>query len=254
MNNYTPDNNLSDQQSSGRSRRIVGRLIIGLVVVVVGLFVFAFISAWWDVRRGKIPPELLEQILSQGGFTAIDNPVAGNGSSIDPRLLYTDDDPAKGNPNAKIKIVEFSDFQCPFCRQAFPVIRELLEKYPNDIYFIYRDFPIDQIHPQARLAAEAGECAQDQGLFWPLHDQLFINQDKMSLNDILKYARSVGIDMDKFAQCLTSKKYAQEVEDDLQTGLRAGVKGTPTFFVNGQKIEGAVPLSVWEKIIESLIK
>ncbi len=251
MKDYSLPNN-QPRRSSGRAKKIILGTVISLVAVVVGLFVFAFVSAWWDVRQGKIPPELLDQILSEGGFTAIDNPAANSNLAIDPSLLYTDDDPAKGNPNAKIKIVEFSDFQCPFCRQAFPVIRELLEKYPDDIYFIYRDFPIDQIHPQARLAAEAGECAQDQGLFWPLHDQIFINQDRMGLNDILKYAQSVGMDMNKFAECLTSKKYAQEVEDDLQTGLRAGVKGTPTFFVNGQKIEGAIPFSVWERIIESL--
>ncbi len=230
-------------------------ITIFLVIALIIIFLLVvFLSAWWNVRQGNIPPEIREQLLRNGKFTTLkDSDDLTQSKDVNWELLYTKDDPALGNPDASIKIVEFSDFQCPFCREAFPIIKELLKKYSDQVYFIYRDFPIDAIHPQARLAAEAGECAQDQGLFWPLHDKMFANQDKLGLSNILQYAREVGVDMDKFADCLTKERYAKEVEQDLQDGILVGVDGTPTFFVNGNKIEGVIPLSVWEKIINSLI-
>ncbi len=229
-------------------------VIFLIVAFIVGSFIFAFLSAWRNVKQGNIPPEIREELLRGGKFTTLDKGGDLVGSKdANWEFLYTGDDPSLGNPDAPIKIVEFSDFQCPFCREAYPIIKELLEKYSDQVYFIYRDFPIDAIHPQARLAAEAGECAQDQKLFWPLHDKMFDNQNRLSLSNILQYASEVGIEMNKFADCLSSKKYSKEVEQDLQDGILAGVDGTPTFFVNGNKIEGVITLSVWDKIITSLI-
>ncbi len=256
--------NLFPISEEATTERIVGKkqwwkkwwvITIFLVIALIIIFLLVvFLFAWWNVKQGNIPLEIREQLLGSNKFTALNE--GGNAvksEDINWELIYTSDDPSLGSPDAPIKIVEFSDFQCPFCREAFPIIKELLKKYSDQVYFIYRDFPIDAIHPQARLAAEAGECAQDQGLFWPLHDKMFVNQDKLGLSSILQYAREVGLNMDKFADCLTKERYAKEVEQDLQDGILAGVGGTPTFFVNGNKIEGVITLPVWKKIINSLI-
>lgn len=167
----------------------------------------------------------------------------------DYQLIYTRDDPNLGNPQAGIQIVEFSDFQCPYCAQAHTIMRELLNKYPNNFYYIYRDFPLEDIHPQARLAAEAAACAHEQQKFWPYHDLLFNNQSKLELGNLLNYATQVGIDSQNFTDCLKSGKYQSEVKKDQADGLAAKVTATPTFFVNGEKIEGVISLEDWEKIL-----
>jgi len=167
----------------------------------------------------------------------------------DYQLIYTTDDPNLGNPQAGIQIVEFSDFQCPYCAQAHTIMRELLNKYPNNFYYIYRDFPLEDIHPQARLAAEAAACAHEQQKFWPYHDLLFNDQSKLELGNLLNYATQVGIDSENFTDCLKSGKYQSEVKKDQADGLAANVTATPTFFVNGEKIEGVISLEDWEKIL-----
>lgn len=167
----------------------------------------------------------------------------------DYQLIYTADDPNLGNPQAGIQIVEFSDFQCPYCAQAHTIMRELLNKYPNNFYYIYRDFPLEDIHPQARLAAEAAACAHEQQKFWPYHDLLFNDQSKLELGNLLNYATQVGIDSQNFTDCLKSGKYQSEVKKDQADGLAANVTATPTFFVNGEKIEGVISLGDWEKIL-----
>ncbi len=163
--------------------------------------------------------------------------------------IYTTTDPSLGNPNAPLQVVEFSDFQCPYCAQAHSIIRQLLKNFPNDVYFIYRDFPIDEIHPQARLAAEAAQCAFDQEKFWEYHDLLFQNQDKLDLGYLLLYAQRLNLDLVVFTDCLESGKYSNEVSQDLNDGYDVGVRATPTFYINGQKTEGVVPYEIWLELI-----
>jgi protein-disulfide isomerase len=177
-----------------------------------------------------------------------------NTTISDYELIYTADDPNLGNPQARIQIVEFSDFQCPYCAESHTIMRELLDKYPNDFYYIYRDFPLDDIHPQARLAAQAATCAHQQQKFWSFHDLLFQNQTKLELGNLLNYAQQVGLDTNKFTECLESGSYQAEVKKDQSDGLAAGVSATPTFFVNGEKVEGVVPLDSWEKILNIYIR
>lgn len=176
-----------------------------------------------------------------------------NSSSPAPdEILYknTATDPVWGNPSAPVKIIEFSDFQCPFCQESFPIVREMLFKYQDKIYFIYRDFPNNLDHPQAQKAAEAGQCANEQGKFWPLHDKFFINQDDLSVAAIKNYAQAVGLDSAKFNVCLDSGKYAEEVNQDYQDGASLGALGTPTFFINGYKVSGVIPKETFIKIID----
>lgn len=163
----------------------------------------------------------------------------------------TDDDPSFGSPDAKVVIVEFGDFQCPFCRQAMPVVKEILKDYGDKVFFVYRDFPLESVHPQAVPAALAGECAHEQGKFWEMHDKIFENQEQLSVKNFKIWAIQIGLNSIQFGNCLDSSKYFAEVEQDLQAGIAAGVRATPTFFVNGQKIEGAISFTTFEQIILS---
>ena len=159
-------------------------------------------------------------------------------------------DPVIGNPKAPVTIVEFSDFQCPYCRRAAPTLKEVREKYGDKVRVVWKDFPLTQIHPQAFKAAEAGRCAAEQGKFWEYHDQLFGNQENLQPDDLKKYAAATGMDATKFGECLDSSKYAERVRDGVAAGSRLGVNSTPTLYVNGRLVEGAQPYEVFAGIID----
>jgi protein-disulfide isomerase len=163
--------------------------------------------------------------------------------------LATDDDPSLGSPDATLTIVEFADFGCPYSREVSYAIRRLASVYENDLRYVYRDFPLEDLHPQALVAAEAGECADAQDRFWAFHDQLYQHQSDLSREALVAYAAGVGLDVDLFESCLDSGRYVAEVQADFAEGAAAGVYGTPTFFVNGVRIPGAIPEDVLEKII-----
>ncbi|MFQ6136552.1 MAG: DsbA family protein [Candidatus Hydrothermarchaeales archaeon] len=161
-----------------------------------------------------------------------------------------DDDPSKGPEDAPVIIVEFSDFQCPFCAKASLVVEEIVDTYRDKVRLVYRDFPLSSIHPNAQKAAEAAECANDQGKFWEYHDTIFANQGRLGVNSLKQYAKDLDLDTDQFDQCLDSGRYEAEVKKDLQDGIKLGVTSTPTFFINGKKIVGAQPFSTFEQVIE----
>lgn len=167
--------------------------------------------------------------------------------------VATSDDPSLGPKDAKVTIVEFGDFECPFCRQSYPIIRSLAQEFNQDIRVIYRDFPLETIHPAARLAAYAGYCANEQGLFWPFHDKLFQNQEDISRSAMIGYANQVGLDTRAFASCLDSQGAADEVNQDIAAGEAAGVLGTPTWFINGVRVAGVIPEDVFRTIIKNVI-
>ncbi len=168
--------------------------------------------------------------------------------------LQTTDDPLKGSPVAPIVIVEFGDFQCPFCRESAPIIKQLLAQYPEAIKLIYRDFPVSSSHPQAIAAAEAANCAHQQGSFWSYHDALFASQDSLGPDLYKTLAQSLRLDMTKFNNCLDKHLTLAEIQKDYAMGAAAGVTGTPTWFVNNYKLEGAITLDSWQKLIDYLIK
>ena len=154
-------------------------------------------------------------------------------------------------------IIEFSDFQCPFCgrffEQALPQIEEGYIK-SGKVKLVYRDFPLESIHPQARPAAEAAQCAHEQGKFWAFHDKLFANQQQLSAENYKKWAAELGLNAATFNDCVDKKKYAAEVSKDLADGSAAGVQGTPAFFVNGRVLEGAQPFAAFEAVIEEELR
>jgi len=164
--------------------------------------------------------------------------------------VSTEGAPLRGAPDAPVTLVEFSDFQCPFCKRAQATLKQLLEKYPGKVRLVYRDFPIDNLHPQARRAAEAARCAQDQGKFWDYHDVLFTHTPQAAPDDLGRYAQQVGLDVTKFKQCLSSGAHQATVQRDLDEGTRLGVTGTPAFFINGRPLSGAQPLEAFARLIE----
>jgi protein-disulfide isomerase len=159
--------------------------------------------------------------------------------------------PAFGKQGAPVTIIEFSDFQCPFCTRAAETVTQLKKKYGNKIQLAFKQFPLP-MHQDARQAAEASLCVNEQSTdkFWKFHDIMFKNQSKLDKASLEKYAKDVGADVAKFNQCVTSKKFSDAVQKDLDYGEKIGVKSTPTFFVNGQIVNGAVPIETFSEIIE----
>jgi protein-disulfide isomerase len=160
-------------------------------------------------------------------------------------------DPARvrGNPKAPVMIVEFSDYQCPYCHSVEPTVKELLTKYGDKVSLAYRDFPLTAIHSQAMIAAEASRCALEQGKFWEYHDQLF-TASKLEKDDLIEYARNLKLDDKQFGSCLSSEKYKTDIDKDLQAGRKAGVSGTPGFFINGVGLSGAQPKDAFIRVID----
>lgn len=159
------------------------------------------------------------------------------------------DDHVKGDKTAKVLIVEYSDFQCPYCGRAEPTINQILETYGEDVVFAYRHFPLS-FHPNARPAALASECAAEQDKFWEYHKVLYANANALSKTDLLKYADDLDLDAADFKSCLESEKYAKKVDADFASGQANGVTGTPAFFINGELIAGAYPFDSFKQIID----
>lgn len=155
----------------------------------------------------------------------------------------------KGNPNAQVTIVEFSDFQCPYCGKAEPTLKQIFETYKDKVKLIYRHYPLP-FHENAFAAALASMCANEQGKFWEYHDKLFENQEKLTSPDLKNYASQLGLETDKFNPCLDNKKYKAQVDKDYNDGQAAGVSGTPAFFINGRLVAGAQPFESFKSIID----
>ncbi len=156
----------------------------------------------------------------------------------------------KGKSSAPVMIVEFSDFGCPFCRKAEATLSEVLSKYAGKVSLAYRDYPLVELHPTAEAAAESSRCAAEQGKFWEYHDLLFGNPEKQDHQSLLLDARILQLDEPRFSACLDSARYKADIDKDRQEGLRAGVIGTPGFFINGIFLDGAQPAETFEKLID----
>jgi protein-disulfide isomerase len=157
---------------------------------------------------------------------------------------------ARGATAAPVTIVEFSDFQCPFCKNVTETVKQVVERYQGKVRWVFRDFPIPKLHPLAPKAHEAARCAAEQGKFWEYHDLLFEKSPRQAPDELKQYAKDLKLDAATFAQCLDSGKQEAAVNRDVQDGVRLGVTGTPTFFINGRQLVGAQPLTAFQKIID----
>lgn len=164
--------------------------------------------------------------------------------------IPTEGYPSRGPEDAPITIVEFSDFECPFCRRFFEQTYEpLLEAYPGQIRFVYRNLPLTSIHPNALPAAVASLCANDQDAYWDYHDKLF-SSETFGRDTYVQYATDLGLDVEEFTACLDSGKHDEFIQEDMDYALTLGVQSTPTFFINGLAIVGAQPLPNFQQLID----
>jgi protein-disulfide isomerase len=170
-----------------------------------------------------------------------------------PTVEVAADGPSKGPADAAVTIIEFSDFQCPFCSRALPVLEELLKRYPDDLRVVYRHMPLDRIHPRARPAAEASLCADDQGRFWPFHDLLFANPKTLEDEDLKRFAGEAELDVAVWEQCMSEGKFKSKVDADVEAARGIGVSGTPAFVVNGVVLTGARPVEEFVPLIEAAL-
>lgn len=158
-----------------------------------------------------------------------------------------------GPLTAPVSLVEFGDYECPYCGQAHPIVKEVKQRLGESLCFVFRHFPLSQIHPHAERAAEAAEAAGAQGQFWPMHDLLFQHQNALGDEHLVRYAANLRLDIDRFSRDLAQGTYAAKVREHIRSGIWSGVNGTPTFFINGQRHDGPWDLSNLLSAIERVI-
>lgn len=154
------------------------------------------------------------------------------------RFPVSSKDHSQGSANATITLVEYGDYECPYCLDAFFEIKKIQAQLKDKLNFVFRNFPLYNIHPHALQAAIAAEVASEMGKYWEMHDMLYQNQDKLSDDDLIGYAQKLELDVNAFEEAFSEQKYVQEIEDEIEGGLRSGVNGTPSFFINGLKYNG----------------
>jgi protein-disulfide isomerase len=219
------------------------------------------IAAFYDERKDTLSgtleeftPKIREYLRMQRGAEYVKKLRAETGFTLlleQPRIEVAADGPSRGPDDAAVTIIEFSDFQCPYCSRALPVIDEVLERYPNDVRIVYRHLPLDRIHARARPAAEASLCADDQGKFWPYHDQVFANAKTLADEDLKRFAEAAELDVAAFEQCVAAGSFKQKVQQDVDAAIAVGITSTPAFLVNGILLGGAKPVEQFVTIIDA---
>jgi protein-disulfide isomerase len=225
----------------------------------------AEITAWYQANQGRVLGAPLEQVrapikalLIEERMDAARERFLGTLRAKTPVTITLEPPrlkvaaagrPAKGPADAPVEVVEFSDFQCPFCQRANPTVQQVLSTYGDRIHFVYRHYPLPN-HPDARPAAEAAACADEQGRFWPYHDRLFANPSKLSRTDLKQHAAELGLDAARFDACVDGHKSAEVVDADIKEANSTGMGGTPAFFINGRSLDGAQPFDAFKRIID----
>lgn len=182
----------------------------------------------------------------------VDKVDKGTGASVpSPVSIDTSKDYVRGAKNAAIMLVEYSDFECSFCKKHFPTMDQLLKDYEGKIGFVYKHYPLP-FHKNAQKSAETSECAGEQGKFWEMHDKLFTAND-LSVENIKKLAKDLKLNTNQFNKCLDDGKYEQKIKDQTQEAVKFGVTGTPATFVNGYKISGSYPVSLFKEVIDAIL-
>ena len=240
--------------------------MIVVLVAVVAVAAFFAGSYFSNLNSDTVTQSELQQAISGLEAKLERAQVQPSPTAPKPIIISADDDPIRGDPNAPISIIEFSDFQCPFCarfhEQTLPA---LMEEYieAGKVNFVYRDFPIQSIHPNALPAAVASECAHEQGKYWEYHDTLFEQQSSWARLDsntaietFSQYAQNIELEMEQFNSCLASGKYLQEVQNDLSDGRDYDITGTPGFFIGNEeigfvKLNGAQPFDSFKRVIDA---
>lgn len=231
---------------------VTGLVLSCIVLIGLGLFVSQVVGYMRAIKAGEANPyeknrleASVTSLLEQKSLTNVDTS----------RIESKGSDPMIGDPEAKIRIVEFLDYECPFCQRAAPEVRAFMARHPSDVLLTVRDFPLESIHDHAFEAAIAARCIfkqQKPELFWRYHDLLYANQAALTSSDLRSYAVRVNADMNVFDHCVTHKLPAGEIRTSIEDGTAAGVRGTPTFFINGVRVQGALDLETLEAFYTQL--
>jgi protein-disulfide isomerase len=198
----------------------LGVLVAALCAAVLGWLAFRLIAL--------LPPDVMTRQFARTAESIVDL-----ATPVDPER-----DHIRGDDDAPVTLVEYGDFECPFCGRAEPVVRQLLNEFGHDLRYVFRHLPLSDVHPRAELAAEAAEAADDQGAFWQMHDLLFERQDALEPKNLVAYARELGLDIDRLTDQLRRHTHAGRIASDVDDADMSGVSGTPTFFVNGIRHQG----------------
>lgn len=234
-------------------------------MIEINIIKKSWYKKWWGVFLIIIGSLILINLVAFGfyvwGMTKdINN---GGDAQINQTIKYSDLDKETikkiegennywiGSANPKITIVEFADFNCSFCKNSFPTIRELGLKYKDSVKIIFRDMPLLDGSVDLALAAR---CAGEQGLFWPMHDKLYLNQGVNSLEKLYELANQIGADNTSFQNCFKGKRYLSQINKNFSDGQELGITGTPTWFINGVMVKGDIPSATWEEIINQFSK
>jgi len=203
------------------------------------------------VSGGTKPADVYAKVMESGVSAPPAAPAAPAAAAAGgvKKIEAPADSPSFGPKNAKVTIVEWSDFQCPFCARALPALKEIKEKYPKDVRVVFRHQPLP-FHQNAQISAEASMAAHEQGKFWEMHDKMFANAQALDRASLDKYAKELGLDVNKFKQALDSGKFKAKVKADADNGMAVGANGTPTFFINGRELVGAQPFPAFKTIID----
>jgi protein-disulfide isomerase len=253
-------------QQDAKSRNLApAKVVEQEITAKVGEPTDAEAELWYQQNQSRLQgatfdqarPAIKSYLVQQRTLTARQQYMDGLRAKVVTRIMLDPprqviakaDRPTKGPEAAPIEIIEFSDFQCPYCESAFPTVNQVLTTYGDRIHFIYRHYPL-AIHPRARPAAEASQCAAEQGKFWPFHDKLFGDQSRLSDEDFKQDATQLGLDSAQFNACVDSHKYKAEIDTDIQAGDEAGVSGTPAFYINGRMLSGAQPFEAFKRVID----
>lgn len=219
---------------------LFGLLILSIFLIIGGQSFYYY----RQIKSGKMP--LPGETKFQQSNTPISNP-----KEIDLTKLSPEGEPAS-SPGAPLTIVGFFDFQCPFSQEGNSVMRQMQTTYGDKVNFVFRNFPLTDIHPNAMLAAQAAECANSQNKFWQMSDKIF-SDSKLDRETLLLYSGQISLDAKQFSECLDDYQSKGLVLKDLLDGQTEGVGGTPTWFISGEKIEGVIPLDAFKKIIDYLL-
>lgn len=239
---------MQEETSIHKKRSWIGTIVTLAVLFLLGVFVWRVVFFTTQIRSGNLN-------LSDLNFSQTVSTITKLATEPVKDQVYDvvlKNRPTLGNASAPVTIVEFADFGCPFSRTSSFVMRSLATKYPNKFQYIYRDFPLIELHPLAQTASEAAACANEQGKFWEYHDKLYQNQDALEDTSFEQFATQLNLDTDRFNTCLGAHTYTKQVEQDYQDGFAAGVRGTPTFFINGNRIPGSIPQNILENVIVSV--
>lgn len=240
---------MNERKSFFESLEPKSAMLVGLVAGFMGLCTIGFFILGGIMLKGDrfaVKEKNSGSVVQNDNVAMPSNPTPSAGPVS---FTITDKDHSFGSKNAKVTLVTFSDFECPYCGRFYPTVKEIMKQYGDKVRVVFKHFPLS-FHKNAQKAAEASECAAEQGKFWQMHDKIFENQQLLSFDQLKAWAKDLKLNTSQFNSCLDSGKFAQKVQADMQEGAQKGVDGTPATFVNGILVSGAQPFEAFKQMID----